>query len=210
LSIESVKIPTSDRLNKPGVWAWITRRYTRLGLWSLFVICAFPQHVWAFVLALRDVSWVAERTNAWDAVGVVSYGLVFALVESLILFGVMVLLGYLVSGSWDADRRVSLLAVLVLIASLWAMLEQLYFLIGTGQPHWLLHLLIASGHPLRYFFALVVAVVVLSVVVPAFLVIRSQRAAQAIWGLIDRLSVLMVFYLLFDAVGIIIVLVRNL
>ena len=208
-----MKASGAEKTAKAGILAWIARRYTRQGLWSLFVICAFPQHVWAFVLAMRDVSWVADRTNAWDAVGVVSYGLIFALVESLLLFGLMALLGYLVSGSWDAEARVSLLAVLVLIASLWAMLEQLYFLVGTGRPRWLISLLMATGHPLRYFYVLavvVVVVVILSVVVPAFLVIRSRRAARTVWGLIDRLSVLMVFYLLFDAAGVIIVLVRNL
>src|SRR5512146_2668540 len=99
-----MQAPGAANMPKAGILAWITRRYSRPGLWSLFVMCAFPQHAWAFVLALRDVSWVADRTNAWDAVGVVSYGLLFALLESLLLFGVMVLLGYLVSGSWDVDR----------------------------------------------------------------------------------------------------------
>ena len=47
------------------------------------------------------------------------------------------LLGYLVAGEWEPERRVALLTVLALMASLWAMLEQLYFLVGTGFPGWM-------------------------------------------------------------------------
>lgn len=47
-------------------------------------MCAFSLHLWALILIFRDVSWVAERINMWDAIGVASYGLVLAFIESLI------------------------------------------------------------------------------------------------------------------------------
>ena len=62
------------------------KRYSKQGLWNLFLICAFPLHVWTIILAFRDFSWVTERTNSWDALGVVSYGLIFALIESVAVF----------------------------------------------------------------------------------------------------------------------------
>ncbi len=110
------------------------RRYSRQGLWSLFLMCALPLHAWTMILALRDVSWVTDRTNAWDAVGVFSYGLVFALVESLIIFLVASLLGFLISARWDREWRVILLTVLVLMLSLWAIAEQLFFLLPVRLP----------------------------------------------------------------------------
>jgi len=45
----------------------------------LFLISAFPLHVWTLLLAFRDFSWLTERTNLWDAIGVLSYGLIYAL-----------------------------------------------------------------------------------------------------------------------------------
>src|SRR5512144_3130677 len=126
LNTENVNVGTVQPARKFSLLGWITQHYTRHGLWSLFLMCVFPLHAWALILAFRDVSWVTERTNSWDAVGVVSYGLLFTLVETALVFAVIVLLGYLVSLHWDVDHRVALLGFLVLIASIWAMLEQLF------------------------------------------------------------------------------------
>src|SRR3972149_6026554 len=52
----------------------MSKQYSKKGLWTLFLMCAFPLHVWAFILSFMDFSWVAERTNTWDALGVISYG----------------------------------------------------------------------------------------------------------------------------------------
>jgi len=194
---------------KRGILAWIKARYTRQALWSLFLMCALPLHFWTLILAFRDISWLTDRTNAWDAVGVVAYGLVFTFVESLLVFAVVALLGYLVPGRWNPDRRVVLLTVMVWILSLWAILDQLYFLVGGWMPGWLIAFLVNSGHPARIFYALLLAVVGLSALVPALLVIRSERAYHAVRGAIDRLSVLMLFYLVLDVIGLVIVIIRN-
>ncbi len=195
---------------KVGIGAWITRRYTRQGLWSLFLMCAFPLHAWTLILAMRDISWLTERTNAWDAVGVASYGLVFAFFESLVLWAVAVLLGYLVAERWEPARRVALLVVLTLVLALWAMLDQLYFLMGTGFPGWMIGPMVRSGHPLWIIYGSLLGLAGLSVMVPVWLVMRSERAFRWVLQLIDRLSVLTVFYLVLDAVGLVIVIVRNL
>ena len=172
-------------------------------------MCAFPLHAWTLILAFRDISWLTERTNLWDAVGVTSYGLVFAFIESLAFFALVALLGYLVPGGWEVDRRVALLTVLALVASLWAMLEQLFFLIGTGLPGWFIGLLVRSGHPARVFYMLLLGVVGITALAPALLVMRSDRGYRAVRGLIDRLSVLTTFYLVLDLIGLVIVIVRN-
>jgi hypothetical protein len=189
--------------------AWITARYTRQALWSLFLMCALPLHIWTFILAFRDISWLTDRTNSWDAVGVVAYGLLFALVESLLVFAVMALLGYLVPGRWNPDRRVALLTVLVWVLSLWAMLDQLAFITGAGLPAWLIDIFVNSGHPARIFYAVLLTVVSLSVLLPVLLVLRSERGYKAVRGLMDRLSILMMFYLVLDAIGLVIVIIRN-
>jgi len=187
-----------------------TQIYSKHGLWSLFLMCAFPLHAWTLILAFRDLSWVTERTNAWDAVGVMAYGLLFALIESTVIFLVATGLGFLVSAQWDKDRRIVLLAVLVLIASMWAIAGQLFFLLNVPLPGQLIQFLVHSGHPLRVLYVLVLTVVTPTVLIPALLVLRSRVFFQFFQGVIDRVSVLTMFYLFFDIVGLVIVLVRNL
>ena len=161
------------------------------------------------ILGFRDISWLTERTNAWDAVGVVSYGLVFAFLESVIIFLVVALLGYLASERWDQDRRIALLTILVLVSAFWAMLSQLYFLAEFSLPGPIIALLVQSSHPLRVLYAAIWVIVALSVIAPVLLVLRSDRAFRFVRGMIERLSLLTMFYLFLDVVGLAIVIIRN-
>lgn len=189
---------------------FITQRYSRQGLWTLFLMCAFPLHFWTLILAFRDVSWVTERTNAWDAIGVVSYGLIFALVESAIIFLLVTLLGLLLPKSWDSDRRISLLAFLILITAVWAMISQLLFLWNVSLPAQAIEYLRHSDHPLRITYAACLMVITPTVLLPAYSLVRTNKAVTVMQNLIERLSLLTMFYLVFDLLGGIIILVRNL
>jgi hypothetical protein len=187
----------------------IASRYSKQGLWSLFLMCAFPLHVWALLLSLRDVSWLIERTNLWDAVSVVSYGLVFAFVESVVIFLVFVLLGFLVSPAWDKEKRIALLCVLMLVASVWAMLGQLFFLWGVSVPDQVMAFLHQTAHPLRVLYFSALVLVTPTVVLPAFFILRSNRSLPLTRALIERISLLTMFYLLFDIAGLVVVVIRN-
>lgn len=188
---------------------FLTQRYSKQGLWSLFLMCAFPLHAWTLILVFRDLSWMAERTNFGDALGVAAYAMLFAFIESLLLFIVMALLGFLVSTRWDQERRVALLTVLFLIASLWSMLSQLYFLANLQAPDWFLSILAQNGHPVRVLYALAFVVIAPTVAFPAWLILRSEKAVKSIHALIERLSLLSAFYLFFDVLGLVFVIVRN-
>lgn len=184
--------------------------YTRQGLWSLFLICALPIHLWTLILAVKDFSWVSERTNAWDAIGVLSYGMVFAFVESLAVTLAAVLLGFLISRQWEQGRRIALLSTLVLIAALWAMAGQLYFLWGISIPGTILGFLAGTGHPVRILYAVGLALVTPTVLIPAYLVLESDRVFQAVQEFSGRLALLAGLYLLIDAVCLVILVARNL
>lgn len=185
------------------------RQYTKQGLWSLFLVCAFPLHVWTFILAFRDFSWVTERTNAWDAVGVMSYGLVFAFIESVVVFLVAVLLGFLVSKVWSEGQRVAVMGHLALTASLWAVATSLFFLIPISLSPETVGFLANLAHPLRFLYGVSLALVGLTVFVPTYLILRSQSFFRAAQGLFERLSMLTTLYLFFDVVGLGIVIFRN-
>jgi len=185
------------------------RWYTGQKLWHLFLMCAFPLHLWTIILAFRDISWNAERSNMWDAIGTVSYGVIFALAESLIIFLIVVLLGFLISKCWDAEKRITLLSVLVLVDALWSILSQYYFLARLSIPTGMIHFLSTSNHPIRIIYAFIVPPVILSALLPTYLILKSERALQFFLAVIDRLTLLMSFYLFFDFIGLVIVLIRN-
>jgi hypothetical protein len=188
----------------------IASKYSRQGLWSLFLICAFPLHLWTLILAFRDISWLTERTNMWDAIGVLSYGMLFALIESIVIFLVLALLGLVTPQGWEPDRRIAFLAFLVLILSVWAMISQLLFLWDVDLPASTIGYLQRSDHPVRITYAVLLLVITPTVLLPAYSFLKTRRAVTVMQNLIERLSLLSLFYLAFDLLGFIVVLLRNL
>ena len=186
-----------------------TQLYSRQGLWSLFLMCAFPLHFWTLLLAFRDISWLTERSNLWDAIGVVSYGLLFAFVESLMVFLVVALLGLLISAKWEEARRIALLSILMLVLSIWAMYGQAHFIWNLTPAGWILRLAAQSGHPYRIIFGITFIAVVLTVAVPTFLVLHWDKFFHFVREAIDRLSLLTSLYLVLDLFGLVIVVIRN-
>lgn len=188
----------------------IFNRYSRSGLWLLFLSTAFPIHLWTIILVLRDFSWVAERTNAWDAVGVAAYGMIFAFIETVFVFAIIVLVGFFLPKQWEENKRIAFLSMLVFLVALWAIIGQLYFMLNVDLPSGLIMFLVRSGHPLRWIYAGLFILVSLTVIVPVYFFIRSEKMYRSIFNFIDRLTVLSAIYLVFDGISLIVILVRNL
>jgi hypothetical protein len=188
---------------------FIAQRYSKKGLESLFLTSSFPLHFWALLLAFRDISWLTERTNLWDAIGVVSYGLIFAFVESVMIFLVLVLIGFVIPGQWPSDRRITFLALLILLIALWGIIGQLLFLWNVSLPPQAIQFLRSSSHPLRILYAACLVVVIPTISLPIYLFVRSKRSVAFMQDLMERFSLLTMFYLVFDAVSLVIVIIRN-
>ena len=185
------------------------KRYSKQGLWSLFLVCAFPLHFWTLTLSIGDMSWAVQRTNLWDAIGLVSYGLIYALAECIIIFCIVTLIGFIVPQHWNVDKRIALLSLLFLLTSLWAIIAQLFFLWNVSLPIPLLKFLSQSDHPLRMVYVGICVVVFPSILLPLILFMKSSKAVSFMKDVIERLSLLSMFYLFLDLIGLTIVLIRN-
>lgn len=183
--------------------------YTRQGLWTLFLMCALPLHVWTFILAFRDFDWITARTNSWDAAGVASYGLLFAFFESIVVFFAAALGGFLASPKWGEKRRVALLSILVLIISLWSMFNQAYFMNGWTVPAGLGGFVAATGRPLVALYGLAIGFVFITVALPTYSILQSEKFHKGVQEVIERLSLLMLLYLTFDAAALVTIIIRN-
>lgn len=187
----------------------LTKYYSKQGLWSLFLICAFPLHIWTLFMGFRDFDWVTARTNSWDAVGVVSYGLFFTFFESLFVFAIAIILGFLISRTWDEKKRIAVIGTLIIILSIWSVANQTYFLQVMSPSEKIIEFYINTGRPLVALYTTALVLVSVSVVFPTFTILRSSKAEKVILEGFDRLSMLMVLYLFLDIVALIIILIRN-
>lgn len=197
------------RLHLKNMLNSITSRYTKQGLWSLFLMCVFPQHLWTLILAFRDISWLISRTNLWDAIGNASYAMIYAFFESLVVFFVFALLGLFTPKQWDGNRRVAFMTLLLFVAVIWAMIAQLLYLWNIWLPFPVMQFIANTGRPLLMLYLISLAIVIPTVTLPILVFLRSKKALPSLLDIMDRLSLLSTLYLFLDLLGLVIVVIRN-
>jgi hypothetical protein len=161
-------------------------------------------------MAFWDVEWVAERTNAGDAIGFIGYNLLFGLVESALAWVFLLLLNFLLPKRWDRQIRFALLGSIIIVVSIWAFLGQLYFLTGHHTPELFSRFAISTGHPLWALYGTVITLVTASVVIPMFLFVRYPKVREKTTAVFERITLLSGIYIILDFFGIAIVIYRNL
>jgi len=184
-------------------------RYTFASLLQLFLVCAFPIHIWAILMAFRDFSWVAERTRTWDGIGLLAYALIYSLMETVGIFLVVLLVGLFTPKRWEANRRVAFLGCLFLVVAVWGILGQLYSYFGEPVPEPVFHFLVRSGHPVRVMWGVLLPLVALSVGLPAIAIAGRDKVMDGVIGFFERISILSSFYMVLDVASIIIILIRS-
>lgn len=192
----------------------IIKRLTKGDLFVLFLIVAFPIHAWSIFMILQDFQWVMERTvSIWDGIGYASYSLVFALFESIVIFIIVVLLSMLLPKRWNRHQVLAGMGLTVFTVSFWTILNQLYFFYNTSTlVRSLPNIFIGLEHPIRVFYLAAGALFILilaSIIIPLFLIHRSKPFLANVTSIMDRLIILSGLYILFDIMGVIVIVIRN-
>jgi hypothetical protein len=182
--------------------------FSRKQIWTLFLISLVPVHIWTILMLFRDYSWVVEDFSFDIYLGYTGYALVAAFAESLIVAAALLLAGLLISSKWSQSKRLALSAVILFSVSLAAAGNQIFFLLLEDPPVWFSWFMLRVPYHQALVYYSLVGVVVASVVLPVFLVLRSQKVEHALNQLIDRLAVLAVFYLGLDVLGMLFVAYR--
>ena len=175
--------------------------FSRKQIWTLFLISLVPVHIWTILMLFRDYSWVVEDFSLDIYLGYVGYALVIAFVESLIAAVALLLVGLLISKKWPESKRIVLHGVVLLSVSLWAAGNQIFFLLLEEPPVWFSWFMLRVPYHQSLVYYSLVGMVVASVGLPVFLVLRFQKVENALVQLVDRLTVLAVFYLGLDLLG---------
>ena len=179
---------------------------------SLFLVIAFPFHLWTLIQIFQDIEWVMERTKPADVYGYASYSLIFAFYESFVILILMLLLGFLTPKKWTGDKLVVQLGYLAVITSVWSMLEQIYNTGPSINKEEFILSITELNHPVRVSFllgGLLLVVVIGSVALPIYLVDKNEKFEKVMIAIFERLNMLSALYIFLDFIGLIIILYRN-
>ncbi|MBI3158675.1 MAG: hypothetical protein HYZ26_03620 [Chloroflexi bacterium] len=195
-------------MNNAAVSPTRPARLTRAQLWQFFLWVAFPIHAWALYHYFRSADRFAGRSN-WEGLGLGGYVVLIALVESALVCGLFLLLGLLLPRRWPADRRMAALTGLYLTTAAWALFAQAVPAgLRRGPVRWNERLAPINQPGEVWPLALFLTLVLASLVLPLWIA-RYPRWQRALAGLAERVGLLSVLYLGLDALGIAIVLIRN-
>ena len=176
--------------------------------WKFFLLCTIPVHLWTILILFRDVEWILRDFNFGIYLGHVGFALIAAFLESLVAVAGLLLIGLTISRKWSPAQVTALHFVVLLVLSLWAAANQVFFILLEAPPAWFEWILLRLPFRQTLAYNLLVFLVVSSTVVPVFLVLRWERVAAALTRTVDRLTVLAYFYLGLDVIGLIIVVIR--
>jgi hypothetical protein len=165
-------------------------------LFYTFAVGVFFVHLWTFYNVFHEVpAWVI-RMSLWDVIGVVSYVLLFALVDSLLLAGGLTAVAVVLPNRWFKDNFVAQGSVAALLISAFAVF---FHLQGDALDIWSFKRLLFWG-----------GIAALSVVLVSFIVNRIPRASVFIRGAVERIVVVSAIYLFLDIFSVLVVVARNL
>jgi hypothetical protein len=168
---------------------------TRQAILRAFMACVFPIHVWSIVNILRTIpSWILSM-DIWQLIGVIAYTQAFALLESVLVFLILLFIAIILPRKWFRDRFVAQVCMAVLFASAWAILAHFY---GQNYGIWAIKRFLLSMTPL------LVLIIVFSI-----LIIRFKGFQKVIDAFVEHLLVLSLLYVGIDVFSIIVILFRN-
>jgi hypothetical protein len=161
----------------------------------VFLAGVFLIHVWAIVVVLNEVPAWWLQLDTWDVIGAVSYPLVVALIESIVVFGVVTGLAAAVPHSWLRSKFVATTTGIVYLAAAWAA-------VGHFNDQLVQAMSIRQLAPWA-------GVFVVSQVAVVWAIHRSRRLESVIEGVVYRLAVPATLYVAVDIAALAVVIARN-
>lgn len=139
---------------------------------------------------LQDVpAWVLYMPT-FEIISTVAYTLTFALLETAIVFLLVLAFGIILPRSWARAKYASLSSVLLLVATLVAVILQFSI-----RDTWPQGILLISILPI---FGMA-----------AIIAIRFPKIGETVLALAGRLTILTALYIFFDILGLLVVITRN-
>lgn len=188
-------------------------RFRKGDFFKFFLVVCMPVHFWAIFMALQDLEWMVGRSYFWEFIGYAAYILLIAFLESAFLSAVFLLAGLLLPKAWRKGINLAVLSAWALTVLLAGIANQYYFFLDVhdknANPYIVRGLDYVYYYDTLVFIALIL-LVLLAAVLPPLLLPRMPKPRGAMLNLIERIGLLSTIFLFLDAVGLLIVLYRNL
>jgi len=165
---------------------------------QLFLVCAFPIHVWAYINLFNDMPAMVLEMGVWRILGVTAYVLVFALLESLLVFGLILLVSFILPERLFGVKFVHVGAIFILTCSIFFLLLHLY-------SQWDIKSL-----SFQYWIALWALIGLFIFIFSVYWLARNQQVQKRFQSGIENLAVLSLVYISLDLVGMLVIIIRNL
>jgi len=165
---------------------------------QLFLVCMLPVHIWAIIIFLRRMDSFTIFMNLTQIISIAAYVLVYALMESLFLFGILFIGSLILPRRVSAARKLALGTIIALVASAAAVLIHFH---AIWKVNWI---------DQKEWTWLWVGVGLLVIALISFAVLKSERLESWLNALVERISLLSLVYLSADILGLMIVLYRQL
>lgn len=176
---------------------------------NLFGVIVFPIHAWSIFLVLRDFEWVYDQQGISILIGYAAYSLLFAFAESFLFLVFLFLLSHLLPKQWSGRKSLTILSQGALAITLWAIANQVFFLLLESPPEFLSWILLRVQFRQTLGFTILIILILTSIILPLILVVRSKKYENGVIAIIERISLLSSLYLVLDFISLIIVIFRN-
>lgn len=161
---------------------------TRKDSFLVFSTCVLFVHSWHTLMFLYAIDHLVLKANTFQIIGVYSYIIIFALLESITLFFIILLLCVLFPQNWFRNRFVYLGSSLAMLLTGFAILS--------------------SSYPFQYKSWIVIIYVLLIMIYCIYIIKRPIEKVQSS-SLSERASVIAIMYLFIDLVALFIIFLRQ-
>lgn len=177
----------------------VNRLPTRPDIIQTFLVCVFVVHAWAFISFLSKFPAYILRFEPWEILGILAYSQTFALLESALTLGMLLLLSILLPGNFLKEKFVPQASILVISTAAWSAMYAWYtwHYLELSFSKWGFQ----AGFVISYF---------LTISVLSYLIRRLPRLEASLYAFADRLTVLSTFYLVIGVLSLFVVTLRNL
>lgn len=157
--------------------------------------CVIPVFLWSLLSFLNEVPGFALRLSLWDVIGMASYILAAALVESVLLLLPLLVISALLPARFFRNHFLAFGSAIAVITSLWIMYANYHTLDFStwGVSEWLIGLALYLG----------------SIAIALALMLRWKHVEEIVGSVVQRVSTLSTVYIAIGLMGILIVLIRN-
>lgn len=168
----------------------------------LFTACAFPLHTWALLIYFHQLPNYLLRMSLFDALAILPYPLVMALLDSLLVFGFLAFTCIALPNRFFKDHCVAHGAIYFFTTFVWV--------IPVHYQDKILALLDWEMHVYHYWVIVWVVSYLITISSASWLIRRSPQLETAMITFCDRLTILTTIYLCTDFLSLVIVMLQNL